>query len=159
MIAGLIALAAVGIAACGDDEEELGPDTPQEREVARTYSDYINALKRLDGEAACDLLTPAFQRRAGASIAVGSRAALKGAACPVAIERGTLPQIKQVVPNLQQIRIQGDRASGFDPGEGLIGPQRVLFQRLGGEWKISRTIFFQRKPGSSQGSVEVSPGN
>jgi hypothetical protein len=154
LIFALIA-AAVAAAGCGsDDGDDQSPDTPEERAVARAYSDYIDAVKQGDGEAACAHLTPAFQRRAGASIALGSRKKLEGAACPQAIEQGTLPQIQQVVPNLVRVEVSGDRASGFDPGEGLIGPQKVLFQKLGGEWRISRTIFFQPESGTTQGQAD-----
>jgi hypothetical protein len=150
LIAALFASAGCG----GSDDDDQSPSTPEEKAVARTYSDYIDAVKRGDGEAACSFLTPAFQRRAGAAVAVGPREKLKGAACPQAIEQGTLPQIQDVVPNLIRVEIKGDRASGFDPGEGLIGPQKVLFQRLGGGWKISRTIFFQPASGTAQGQAD-----
>ena len=110
--------------------------------MAQTYADYIDALKKGDGEAACALLTPAFQARAGAAIAVGVRRNLKGAACVKAIDKGTLPAIQKVVPNLSNVKIEGSRASGLDPGEGEIGPQEVFFVRVGDDWKISRTVFF-----------------
>jgi hypothetical protein len=143
----LAAMAVAATAGCGssDESENLSPEA---KAVARTYTDFINAEKRGDGEAACALLTPEFQRRAGAAVAVGSRAALKGASCPKAIEQGTLPQIQQVIPNLQRIKVKGNRATGLDPGEGQFGPQRVFFERLGGDWKISRTVFFSiKQPG------------
>lgn len=137
----LIAAAAIG---CGSaDDDSASPETPQEKAVAKTYSGYIAALKQGDGKTACSLLTPAFQRRAGASVAVGNRANLKGAACVQAIEQGTLPQIQQVVPDLQRVVVKGNAASGLDPGEGQIGPQKVFFEKLGGAWKISRTVFFR----------------
>jgi hypothetical protein len=140
-IVGLVAAIAALTAGCGDSDGSSTSDR-QADAIAQTYKTYIEAVKRGDGKAACELLTPAFQRRAGSSVAAGSRSKLKGAACPKAIAQGTLPQIQQVVPNLERIEVNGDRASGFDPGEGLIGPQKVLFKRLGGDWKISRTIFF-----------------
>lgn len=139
MVAAIAALSGCG----GSDESD-----PQADAVAETYTTYIDAVKRGDGKAACELLTPAFQRRAGRSIAVGTRADLKNASCQKAIVEGRLPQLQQVVPDLEQIEVDGDRATGFDPGEGEIGPQRVIFRRLGGDWKISRTIFFLRQPGS-----------
>jgi hypothetical protein len=111
--------------------------------VAKVYSDYIDALKKGDGEAACALLTPAFQRRAGTAVAVGTRRNLKGAACVKAIDQGTLPAIQKVVPNLANVKVEGERASGLDPGEGQIGPQEVFFVRIAGDWKISRTVFFR----------------
>jgi hypothetical protein len=132
----LVAIAAVTVA-CGDSSE----NDKQADAVAGTYTAYIEAVKSGDGEVACELLTPAFQRRAGDAVAIGTRAKLKGAACPKAIEQGTLPQIQQVVPNLERIQVNGKRASGIDPGEGQIGPQKVLFERLGGDWKISKQIF------------------
>jgi hypothetical protein len=143
LLATLIALAALGCGGGGGSDEPSPPDTAQEKAVAKTYSDYIAALKKGDGEAACALLTPAFQRRAGAAVAVGTRRNLKGAACVKAIDQGTLAAIQKVVPNLSNVEVKGDRASGLDPGEGLIGPQDVFFERIGGEWKISRTVFFR----------------
>jgi hypothetical protein len=143
LIFGLATLAAaVALAACGGDDL-----SPEQQAVANTYTRYINAVKRGDGEAACNLLTPAFQRRAAATVAIGSRSGLKGADCQQAIEKGRLPQLQQVVPNLEQIEVNGDRASGTDPGEGQIGPQKVFFERLGGDWKLSKTIFAQQQPG------------
>jgi hypothetical protein len=135
-------LAAWTLTACGG-----GDLSPEEQAVADTYTTYINAVKRGDGEKACSLLTPAFQRRAAATIAIGSRSKLKNASCPEAIRRGRLPQLQQFVPNLEQIVVNGQRASGTDPGEGLIGPQKVFFRRLGGDWKISKTIFAKSQPG------------
>ena len=138
----LVAFAALGCGSGGGSDEPTPPDTPQEKAVAKVYSDYIEALKQGDGEAACALLTPAFQRRAGSAVAVGTRRNLKGAACVKAIDQGTLPAIQKVVPNLSNVKIDGDRASGLDPGEGEIGPQEVFFEKTGGDWKISRTVFF-----------------
>ena len=134
------AILAAGVGCGGDDSD------PQADAVSDAYVTYIDAVKRGDGKAACDLLTPAFQRRAGASIAVGTRADLKDATCEEAIARGSLPQLQQVEPNLEQIEINGDRASGFDPGEGVIGPQEVFFESLDGDWKISKTVFFRAQP-------------
>ena len=138
----LVLLAAGTLAACGGDDL-----SPEEQAVADTYTTYINAVKRGDGEKACSLLTPAFQRRAAATIAIGARSKLKNASCPKAIRKGRLPQLQQVVPNLEQIVINGRHASGVDPGEGLIGPQKVFFARLGGGWKLSKTIFAKPQPG------------
>ena len=128
------------LAACGGDDL-----SPEEQAVANTYTRYINAVKRGDGEEACSLLTPEFQARAAATVAIGSRSGLKGADCQKAIEKGRLPQLQQVVPNLEQIEVSGNRASGTDPGEGVIGPQKVFFERLAGDWKLSRTIFAEQK--------------
>jgi hypothetical protein len=141
----LLATLLVIAAGCGGSEsdETSPPDTPQEKAVAKTYSDYIEALKKGDGVAACALLTPAFQQRAGAAVAVGSRRNLKTAACVKAIDMGTLPAIQKVIPNLVNVNVKGNRASGLDPGEGQIGPQEVFFVKSGGDWKISRTVFFR----------------
>ncbi len=131
-------------AGCGgsDNSGGVSPDTPQEKAVAKTYHDYIDALKRGDGKTACGLLTPAFRRRAGSTVAIGTRSDLKGAVCVKVVDQGTLPQIQQVVPNIGRIVVNGKQATGFDPGEGQIGPQKVYFEKLGGGWKISRTVFY-----------------
>ena len=125
---------------CGDDSD------PEADAVSDTYVAYIDAVKAGDGKKACALTTPAFQRRAGRSIAVGKRAFLHDASCEEVISKGTLPAIQQVEPNLEEIEVSGDRASGLDPGEGVIGPQEVHLVRLGGDWKISRTVFFRTAP-------------
>ena len=143
LLAALVALATAGCGGGGDSDETSPPDTPQEKAVAKTYSDYIEALKKGDGETACALLTPAFQSRAGAAVAVGKRRNLKTAACVKAIDQGTLAAIQKVVPNLVNVKVEGDRASGLDPGEGQIGPQEVFFVKSGDDWKISRTVFFR----------------
>jgi hypothetical protein len=140
LTAGLVAAIAALGAACGSDED------PQADAVAEAYTTYIEAVKAGDGETACGLLTPARRREAAASVAVGNRAKLKGLSCEEAVSQGTLPQIQQVEPNLEDVEVNGNRASGLDPGEGLIGPQEVHFRRLGGQWKISKTVFYRRGP-------------
>jgi len=40
----------------------------------------------------------------------------------------------------------GNRASGFQPGEGRFGPQKTIFRRLNGDWKISATIYTKPAP-------------
>jgi hypothetical protein len=122
---------------CGDEDTD-----PQADAVSDVYVAYIDAVKAGDGRRACAMTTPAFQRRAGRSVAVGTRAELRDATCEEAIEKGSLPQIQQVVPNLEEIEVDGDRASGLDPGEGAIAPQQVFFVRSGGDWKISGTRFY-----------------
>jgi hypothetical protein len=129
-------LALVG---CGGD----GTDS-QEQAVSDAYVAYIDAVKASDGKLACSMTTPAFQRRAGRAVAVGPRANLKSASCVQAIDQGTIAAIQQVEPNLEQIEITGNRASGLDPGEPPIGAQEVFFVRSGGEWKIDRTRFYKR---------------
>jgi hypothetical protein len=42
--------------------------------------------------------------------------------------------------------VKGDRASGFQPGEGALGPQRVIFKRLGGDWLIDLTFYQKGVP-------------
>ena len=130
---------------CGGDDSD-----PEEEAVRDTYLAYIDAVKAGEGEKACALTTPEFQRRVGASIAIGPRAGLRGASCPEVLEKGSLPQLQLAEPELEDIEINGDRASGLDPGETVggaeeivIGPQEVFFERLGGDWKISKTAFFR----------------
>lgn len=137
----ILVLAGVGglVAACGDDDED-----PQADAVASTYTRYIEAVKDGDGEAACRLLAPEFRRRVADSIALGSRKELEGASCEEAVSQGTLPQLEQAVPDLEEIEVNGDRARGLDPGEGLIGPQEVFFERGPDGWLITRTIFFRQ---------------
>ena len=132
-------LAALALAAgCGGDDAD-----PQADAVSDAYVAYIDAVKVGDGKRACAMTTPAFQRQAGRSVAVGNRADLRDASCEEAIEKGSLPQVQEVEPNLEQIEVNGDRASGLDPGEGLIGAQEVFFERIGGDWKISKTRFYR----------------
>jgi hypothetical protein len=141
LILSICALVALGAAGCGGGSDDgSAPDTPQEQAVQKAYRDYIDALKQGDGEAACALLSPAFQKRAGAAVAVGNRAELRNADCVKAIEKGTLPQIQQVVPNLEDVQVSGNRASAIDPGEGQIGPQQVYFVKIGGDWKLDKTV-------------------
>jgi hypothetical protein len=109
--------------------------------ITRTYNTYIEAVKSGDGRTACDQLTPAYQRQASKLVAPTLQAKLKGATCPKAISEGTLPQLQRFTPHLERIQVNGDRASGFNPAEGPLGPQKVLFQRLGREWRISNSIF------------------
>jgi hypothetical protein len=136
-------------AGCGGDDGD-----PEAEAVSDAYVAYIDAVKAGDGKKACALATPAFQRQAGRSIAVGPRADLRDASCVEAIEQGGLPQLQQVEPNLEDIEVDGERASGLDPGETVtvegqqvvIGPQEVFFERLGGDWKIARTVFARPRP-------------
>ena len=135
-------------AGCGGDDSD-----PEADAVSEAYVAYIDAVKAGDGKKACAMTTPEFQRQAGRSVAVGPRADLRDASCEEAIEQGSLAQLQQVEPNLEDIEVNGDRASGLDPGETVpvegqsvvIGPQEVFFERLGGDWKIARTVFFEQE--------------
>ncbi len=148
LIVATVALS-LSAAACGGDDGD-----PEADAVSDAYVAYIDAVKAGDGKKACSLATPAFQRQAGRSIAVGPRADLRGASCEQAIEQGGLPQLQQVEPNLEDIEVNGSRASGLDPGENVtvggetvvIGSQEVSFERIGGDWKIARTVFFRTEP-------------
>jgi hypothetical protein len=138
-ILGLVAVTSTLATGCGGSSAS-GADATA---VTRTYNTYIAAVKSGDGRAACDLLTPAFQRRASKLVTPRAHAKLRGASCPQAITQGTLPQLQRFKPLLERIRVSGSRASGFNPGQGPFGPQKVLFRRLGGDWKISATIYRQ----------------
>jgi hypothetical protein len=139
---GLAALIVVAVVGCGSS----GP-SKQADAIAHTYDTHIEAVKKGDGRTACPLLTPAYRRRASTLVTPRAKQRLKGASCPRAISHGTLrAQLQQFRPNLERIQVNGNRASGFNPGQGPFGPQKVLFRRLGGGWKISGTIYQQSGP-------------
>jgi hypothetical protein len=126
--------AAAVLAACGSDSN------PQVDAITRTYNAYIEAVKGGNGEVACRQLTPAYARIAARQVPPNKQAELRGASCQEVIRFGTPALLQKFEPNLTQIEVNGNRASGLDPGEGPFGPQKVLFRLLGGDWKISGTI-------------------
>jgi hypothetical protein len=131
-----MAIAAVtAVAGCGDSDSN-----PQADAVTQTYNTYIEAVKSRNGELACRQLTPAYARKAARQVPPSKQAELRGASCPKVIRVGTPAVLKKFEPNLTEVEIKGDRASGFDPGEGIFAPQKILFRRLGGTWKIAGTI-------------------
>jgi hypothetical protein len=133
-VIGAVAVAFGFAAGCGGSNAEVDA-------IKHTYETYIEAVKQGDGRTACDLLTPAYRRQASRLVAPPLLAKLKGASCPRVINEGTLPQLQQYEPRLEQIQVHGKRASGFNPAEGPLGQQEVFFRRFGGEWKISNSIF------------------
>ncbi len=110
--------------------------------ITSTFNSYIAAVQRGDGKAACALLTPAYQQRAAGLATPSKKSQVKGGTCQEALSKGTLRIVlKSFHPSLERVQVNGDHASGFQPGEGIFGPQKTLFVRLGGEWKISNTIY------------------
>jgi hypothetical protein len=137
LIVGLAGLIAAFAAGCGGSESN-----PQADAITQTYNTYIGAVKSGDGKLACKQLTRAYQRRASKLVTPRAQAKLKGASCPKAIAQGSLRGVlRSFEPNLTEVQVNGNRASGLDPGKAPFGPQKVLFRRLGGDWKISGTIY------------------
>jgi ABC-type glycerol-3-phosphate transport system substrate-binding protein len=115
--------------------------------VAQTWTDYIEAVKSGDGKAACQQLTPTFQRQAANLVTPKERQKLKGVSCPEAVVKGTLrAALKSYQPGLERIQVNGTEANGFQPPEGALGAEKVLFRKLGGDWRISATVYQQGGP-------------
>jgi hypothetical protein len=142
---GLAVFLAAIVVGCGGSSAS----DKQVEAITQTYNTYFAAVKSGDGKAACEQLTPAYQRRASKFVTPTKQAQLKGVSCPKAISEGTLSLLKQFKPTLERVQVNGDRASGFQPGEGQFGPQKTIFQRLGGDWKISATIYVKQPPKNS----------
>jgi hypothetical protein len=141
LIASAAVIAALA-AGCGGSSST----NKQVEAITNTFNTYIEALQSGDGKTACEQLTPAYQRRASKFVTPTKQAKLKGASCQKALSEGSLPQLKQFHPNLIRVQVSGNRATGFQPGEGLFGPQKTIFRRLGGDWKISATVYTKRAP-------------
>jgi len=135
LIAGMAIAAVAAVAGCGGSDSN-----PQVDAITQTYNAYIAAVKSGNGKLACSQLTPAYARIAARQVPPKKQAELRGASCPKVIRLGTPAALQNFEPNLTNVEIKGDRASGFDPGEGIFASQKVLFRRLGGEWKIAGTI-------------------
>ncbi len=145
LAAGLAAIAILA-AGCGGSSSS-SPQGKQEQAIAQVWKTYVESVKSGDGKTACQQLTPTFQRQAANLVTPKDRAKLKGAGCPQAVEQGTIrAAFRNYEPSLEQIVINGDRANGFQPGEGALGPEKVLFQRLGGNWKIFATVYQKGGP-------------
>jgi len=115
--------------------------------VAQTWTDYVEAVKSGDGKAACEQLTPTFQRQAANLVTPKEVQKLKGVSCPQAVEKGTLrAALKSYEPSLQRIQINGTKATGFQAPEGSLGAERVLFRKLGGDWRIFATVYQRGGP-------------
>jgi hypothetical protein len=140
-IASAAAIAALAVGCGGSSSSDK-----QVEAITRTFNTYVAALKSGDGKTACEQLTPAYQRRASKFVTPIKQAELKGASCPKALSEGTLSVLKKFHPTLERVQVNGNRASGFQPGEGAFGPQKTIFKRLGGDWKISATIYTKRPP-------------
>src|SRR4051794_8841696 len=120
-----VSLAAIAIIAAGCGDSSSTPSTSSGQggkdsdAVAQTWSDYIEAVKSGDGKAACQQLTPTFQRQASNLVTPKERQQLQGVSCPEAIEKGTLrAALKSYQANLERIQINGSEANGFQPPEG-----------------------------------------
>jgi hypothetical protein len=142
-IAGVLAALALG-AGCGGSDSGSSAEADA---VASVYTTYINAVKAGDGKTACQQLTPTYQRQAAKLTTPTAHAKVRGASCARAISIGTLRSVlRKFEPKLERVQVNGARASGFQPGEGALGPQKVLFRRLGGGWKIAATIYQKGGP-------------
>ncbi len=141
-LAAAIAALAVG---CGGSSA----NSKQVEAITKTFNTYFAALKSGDGKTACEQLTPAYQLRASRFVTPTKQAQLKGASCPKALSEGTLTVLKKFHPSLERVQVSGNRASGFQPGQGVFGPQKTIFRRIDGDWKISATIYTRRPPKSS----------
>jgi hypothetical protein len=131
-------------AGCGGSSSGSSPEVDA---VTHVYVSYIDAVKAGDGATACRLLAPAYRRQAATLATPQAQAKVKGASCPRAIKVGTLrTALAQLEPRLQRVVVKGDRASGFQPAEGALGAQRVLFRRFGKDWNISGTIYQRGGP-------------
>ena len=65
--------------------------------------------------------------------------------CPVAVEKGTIrAALKDFEPGLEQVEVNGNRASGVQPAQGALGVEKVLFRRLDGDWRIFATVYQKR---------------
>jgi hypothetical protein len=132
-LATLVAALAVGCGGSSDSSKQVDA-------ISKTYNTYIAAVKNGNGKLACEQLTAAYRGRVSQLVTPRAQAKLKGVSCQQAIDQGTLRAVLQKFePNLTQIEVNGNRASGVDPGEGPFGPQKVLLRRLGGDWKIAGT--------------------
>jgi hypothetical protein len=137
-----LALAIALLAGCGGSSSSSRADA-----VTKTYITYIEAVKSGDGKTACRQLTPAFKAKAASLTTPSARAKVKGASCPEAIRLGTLRgALTQFEPKLERVAVSGRRASGFQPGEGALGPQKVFFRRLAEGWRIAGVIYQKGGP-------------
>jgi hypothetical protein len=143
----ILAAGCGGSSSSSTSSSSSSPGGKEADAVAQTWKDYIEAVKSGDGKAACEQLTPTFQRQAANLVTPKEVQKLKGVSCPEAIEKGTLrAALKTYEPSLERIQINGAKANGFQPGEGALGPERVLFRKLGGDWRIFATVYQQGGP-------------
>jgi len=150
LTASLAAIAIIAAGCGGSSSTSTSSSSPGGKDadaIAQTWKDYIEAVKSGDGKAACQQLTPTFQRKAANLVTPKDVQKLKGVSCPQAIEKGTLrAALKSYQPNLQRIKVNGTNATGFQGPEGALGAERVLFRKLGGDWRIFATVYQQGGP-------------
>jgi hypothetical protein len=143
----ILAAGCGGSSSSSTSSSSSSPGGKEADAVAQTWKHYIEAVKSGDGKTACEQLTPTFQRQAANLVTPKEVQKLKGVSCPEAIEKGTLrAALKTYEPSLERIQINGTKANGFQPGEGALGPERVLFRKLGGDWRIFATVYQQGGP-------------
>ena len=143
---GLAAALAATAAGCGGGSNASGE---QVAAITHTFNAYIVAVQKGDGKTACALLTPAYQKRAAQLATPSLKANVKGASCVKAISQGTLPLLKKFHPTLERVQVNGNHASGFQPGQGIFQPHKTLLVLVNGDWKISNTIYVRQPPKSS----------
>jgi hypothetical protein len=136
-------VAALVAAGCGGSSS----DSKDVDAITKSYTAYVEAVKSGDGKTACQHLTPAFQRQAAQLATPSKHAQVKGAGCAKAISEGTLRSVlRNFEPKLERVQVNGDAATGFQPGEGPLGPQKVFFRRLGGDWLIAAVVYQKGGP-------------
>ena len=125
----LAAVLLAGVAAgCGGGDD--GAATPE-----AAYEAYFDAVADGDGEKACGYLTEPYQAEIAKEVADLGESG-EEASCEDAV---SIAQIffSEAEPNLKDVEIRGDTATGFDPGIGVFEPRTVEFERIEGDWKIS----------------------
>jgi len=143
------AIAALGVAvlAAGCGSSGTDQNSPEVRAIKRVYAAQLEAVKRGDAKTACALLTPRFQRRAARFTAITKRSLTKGASCEKTLKVGTLRgAIRGARPTLIHVVVHGSSAWALHPAQGSLGAQKVLFRRIGGEWRIAGEISYQGGP-------------
>jgi hypothetical protein len=148
-----LALAPAAFAACGSDGSDSGPAKAQvattgdqsdaRDDVAAVYDQYFEAVKSGDGENACELLTEDYQQQVVQEAKAFDE--LDGADCPKATTAFSA-LFASYEPSLRDIEVQGDTATGTDPGAKGYEAQTLEFELIDGDWKIAGQTDLPAKP-------------
>jgi hypothetical protein len=122
--------------------------TDDRKEVEDVWRRYYGAIAKRDGAAACDLLSDA-----GRDQVLDEGRPQYGDSCEEIVE-AFASLFTNYEPRLEDIKIQGERATARAPRQGAFSAQDVEFERVGGAWKIGRTTDDESAEGASQPTQE-----
>lgn len=171
----ILALAAVGVASCGDSDDggkasdatAAAHSSTDGGDKARV-TDLITGLRdiyiRSDGDAFCAALTP-DGRKEVTTLVPHAYENIKARDCPGIVTEFSRHVVgggqKQRPVDVRRVTVKGDKATAVITG-GLAGFRRIVpfrFEKTGGEWKLDDPITGPRRIIGMDYSIRLSDGD